>query len=400
MCGPGIPAVGGGGVGNVFLPVHPVAGGAAAIAAGGAAADVPLPRGLTVGGGGVGGLPNFTHQVATPAAGCPLLPLMVTEWELTVGGVVDGMLSPCDPFNGTFPLHYVSECRWESDPFSAIGTTAKYVMLATGSELRVFPDHSFGGTGRWGIVGLGAWDQENGGTLTKLSNFLAWCGGWPNTVTVVPVPTKPVLPVETYGAGVADVGGLAGVTSGGGGAGDAVTELDVVETGDLGPYTPGAASTEVQSGSGSQSAWSFPDNATTADDVYALVRGENGEYTDYLWLTDFGVDDLPDGQTVQGITVEIDRTIAASHNVYKDQTVRLIVGGVLAGDNKANTGDTWPTSEATATYGGESDDWGIDWESEDVTASDFGVAIAVSRSSTGNPHTAMVDVVRVTVHYG
>jgi hypothetical protein len=77
-----------------------------------------------------------------------------------------------------------------------------------------------------------------------------------------------------------------------------------------------------------------------------------------------------------------------------DHAVRLMKGGVIGGSNLAAAG-AWPTSDGYATYGGATQLWGLSWLPSDITASNFGAAIA-ARVQNG---TARVDHMRITVYY-
>ncbi|MBK9177422.1 MAG: hypothetical protein IPM46_14030 [Flavobacteriales bacterium] len=77
-----------------------------------------------------------------------------------------------------------------------------------------------------------------------------------------------------------------------------------------------------------------------------------------------------------------------------DHAVRLVKGGVIAGNNLASA-SAWPTSDAYATYGGATELWGQAWNLADVNASNFGAALA-ARVQNG---TARVDHMRITVFY-
>ena len=84
----------------------------------------------------------------------------------------------------------------------------------------------------------------------------------------------------------------------------------------------------------------------------------------------------------------------------KDSSVYLLKGGSVPGGetNKASA-STWPTSNGSTTYGSSSDLWGAAWVGSDVDASNFGVRIAATDSSTASSETANVDYVSVTVSY-
>ncbi|MBK6541575.1 MAG: T9SS type A sorting domain-containing protein [Flavobacteriales bacterium] len=75
-----------------------------------------------------------------------------------------------------------------------------------------------------------------------------------------------------------------------------------------------------------------------------------------------------------------------------DQLVHLLKAGSLVGNNLAS-GTPWPTSDATATYGGPTELWGQTWYLADINANNFGVAL----SALVQNGTARVDHVTITV---
>lgn len=74
--------------------------------------------------------------------------------------------------------------------------------------------------------------------------------------------------------------------------------------------------------------------------------------------------------------------------VLADLEVRLVVGGVPAGDNKAVPG-AWPTPDAYGAvppqvYGGAADSWGLTLTPEIVNAPNFGIAVRVQDTTDDN----------------
>lgn len=77
-----------------------------------------------------------------------------------------------------------------------------------------------------------------------------------------------------------------------------------------------------------------------------------------------------------------------------DQTVRLLKAGVITGNNYAQSGSAWTTTDTYTTYGGATDLWGTTWTETEVNASNFG---AVFSASVQNG-TARVDHMRITIY--
>lgn len=143
-----------------------------------------------------------------------------------------------------------------------------------------------------------------------------------------------------------------------------------------GPNNPGTLADDDAVGT---LTWSNPGNADANDASYATVSSEGigAEITHYLRATNFGFS-IPGAATIDGIVVEIDRNCSSdSSDNCEDSTVQLIQGGTIQGDNNADTGTPWPTSDAYASYGGLSDTWGLSWTAANINASNFGVALSV-----------------------
>jgi hypothetical protein len=76
-----------------------------------------------------------------------------------------------------------------------------------------------------------------------------------------------------------------------------------------------------------------------------------------------------------------------------DNEVRIVKAGTITGSNLASAA-AWSTADAYTTYGGPAVLWGTTWVLTDVTAANFGAAIA-SRSQNG---TMQVDHIRITIY--
>jgi len=108
---------------------------------------------------------------------------------------------------------------------------------------------------------------------------------------------------------------------------------------DTGATSPGTTADDATVGT---QAWSTTDNAKLSDNSYASVS----------WLC-------------TGVT---------------DTSVKLVVGGVIAGDSK-HAGTSLDTSDTYRVYGGASDTWGNVLTPTDINAIDFGVGFSVTGTS-------------------
>lgn len=146
-------------------------------------------------------------------------------------------------------------------------------------------------------------------------------------------------------------------------------------------------------------AWSNPGNIVSSNNVRATRNMDTGT-TNYLQGTNFGFS-IPDGATIDGIVVEWELGAAFSDDFgwAYDAQVRLVKGGSIVGDNKARPSSSkWPATDAYVSYGSSSDLWGTTWTPADISASNFGAAIAATGTELG-PEQATVDHVRITVYY-
>lgn len=139
--------------------------------------------------------------------------------------------------------------------------------------------------------------------------------------------------------------------------------------------------------------WTTASNAGVSDNAYATSGLLLGQLSRYLKATNFNFN-IPADATVRGITLSLEHstnTLNATH----DNSVRLVKGGTISGDDKASA-SLWPTTDATATYGSATDLWGLSWTPSDINSSDFGVVASAIADLAG---TAQIDHVQLTVDY-
>lgn len=167
-----------------------------------------------------------------------------------------------------------------------------------------------------------------------------------------------------------------------------------------GAVSCGTGTNEVISGSD----WINPGNITASDDsrsTAALTGSASLRFTQYLIASNFGFS-IPSGATIDGILVEIERSATTTSGSPRDLIVQLTDDAAstgLAGDNKADTATTWPTTDAYASYGGASDTWAFSPTDSIINASGFGVLIRAQKTSGETSTTVRVDHVRITVYY-
>ncbi len=144
-------------------------------------------------------------------------------------------------------------------------------------------------------------------------------------------------------------------------------------------------------------AWTSPGNITAGGAGAAFVTGMDvGATTHYLMGTGC-VLNVPSDATINGVEVAIKRRDTDGTEQLIDNAVKLVKGGVVSGNNKANTLTAWPASYAVRLYGGPTDLWGLALTAADVNAANFGAVLAVdSPTDFGTP---AVDEMQITVYF-
>lgn len=163
-----------------------------------------------------------------------------------------------------------------------------------------------------------------------------------------------------------------------------------------GPKGPATGANDAAIGT---TAWSSPGNITTEDAAGALNTGTSG--SNYLKGTNFGFTsgDIPSGATINGIQVEwkclVDST--AGGEDMRITSVKLVVGGSITGNDLQTNQQINVTSYTYFSYGGVSELWGLTPTQAQVTASDFGAVLQVTRN--GGIFSARCDFVQITITY-
>lgn len=119
-------------------------------------------------------------------------------------------------------------------------------------------------------------------------------------------------------------------------------------------------------------------------DPYVDDFDQPNDYTEYLFMTGLNAA-LPSGAVPSGFKLSLLRQAVTAggfpQSTIRDIEVRMIIGGAVAGNNKAKTSSNWPTGnvdgEDLAVYGSSSDLWGNTPTRAQVNDSaNFGFAIA------------------------
>lgn len=177
------------------------------------------------------------------------------------------------------------------------------------------------------------------------------------------------------------------------------SEIRKVEAASSGPNNPSTTGTEAGGGTID---WTSASNITSSDNNRATASLDKSIISYYLKGTNFNFS-IPSNARIDGIKVEIERSIAQAISNVKDNSVKIIKGGTISGDEKADTVTAWPISsgDAYATYGGTSVLWGLSWTAADINSSNFGAAIQAKNTVPSKPtiETAQVDHMRITITY-
>ena len=142
-------------------------------------------------------------------------------------------------------------------------------------------------------------------------------------------------------------------------------------------------------------AWVDLDNAIISNDTYASTTLAVSEVSNYLAVTGFGFS-IPADATIVGIAVDVEKNKDGSGDI-QDNAARLVKDSNI-GTIDRSSGDSWPTSDATSTYGGFEDLWGETWTADDINSANFGFAISAKETGTDFA-SAHIDQIRIKVYY-
>lgn len=164
----------------------------------------------------------------------------------------------------------------------------------------------------------------------------------------------------------------------------------------IGPIFPTSATGDGNSGG--NAVWASPENALTDNNVRAQASGTIEAFTANLDVYGFtNLANIPSTATINGIVVEVDRSVSSGSGVEDYQAI-LINAGAGISASRPNSG-AWPVGDAVATYGTPTnrvDYWGGNFTATDIASPTFGFRLVASFTS---PVDIMVDYVKMTVYY-
>ena len=144
------------------------------------------------------------------------------------------------------------------------------------------------------------------------------------------------------------------------------------------------------------SPWSNPTNIYTSNNVYASNNLDGDEVSYWLRATNFGFT-IPDGATIDGIVVEIERRCNEEYGA--DYSMKIVKTGTEQGTEHASLTE-WPLVDTYKSYGSSSDKWGLTWTVNQINSHLFGASIsAIYEDDPEFRATFYVDHIRITVYY-
>jgi hypothetical protein len=136
----------------------------------------------------------------------------------------------------------------------------------------------------------------------------------------------------------------------------------------------------------------------------SLLQLFGDEQTDYMQVKGFGFN-IPVGASICGIQATVVRSASNVDLLFhtsnvKDIDVRVMKNGTPTGTSEAHTSTEWPASDGNATYGGNSDTWGVSWSPADINNSNFGFSISAKIHGTVSLFpAARINYISMTVSY-
>ena len=156
----------------------------------------------------------------------------------------------------------------------------------------------------------------------------------------------------------------------------------------------------VDDGSGGQ-AWVNPDRITADDGSNSTTNMASASTTQWLVSSSHDFSSIPDGATINGITVRIQRWKQSDNFAFVDNIVQLTKNGTsVVGGNKASATPWTTTANENIDYGGSADLWGTTWTAAEVKASTFGLVLKGDKTSGGGGSSnTRVDAIWIGIDY-
>ncbi|MBI5889668.1 MAG: DUF11 domain-containing protein [Nitrosomonadales bacterium] len=139
-------------------------------------------------------------------------------------------------------------------------------------------------------------------------------------------------------------------------------------------------------------------DADVSDNTYATTTLGDNQQSHYLECTGYGFA-IPAGATINGITVNVERSATGANSPIRDLAMRIVRAGAIGATDRS-TATTWPITDTVEAHGGAADLWGLGWTAADINSANFGAALAAYKNGTnGGTFTVNVDHMPITVNY-
>jgi len=156
-------------------------------------------------------------------------------------------------------------------------------------------------------------------------------------------------------------------------------------------YGPNFPSTMADGANGNV-AWTNPGNVGSINTTYATVSLLFGQFSNDLNTSGYGFA-IPSNETVVGVICQVIKK--RSTTGPSDTAVKLYKAGFSYGNNNSAQGAAYTSTDATSTYGSQTDLWGLTLSPADVNASGFGFEYTATCSGSA---TASLDAMFITVY--
>lgn len=147
--------------------------------------------------------------------------------------------------------------------------------------------------------------------------------------------------------------------------------------------------------------WTNATRAYDSNNLYASAPtqfGLGGDMTAYLRAVSPSAISIPAGATIDGIrfTCEGKYTASAEGEAGRDNEVYIIQGGTRSTAVNRADSNNWSASDASKTWGGAADLWGLTWADTDF-GSGFGLDISLKCVPTLSESSGQFDIDHIFV---
>lgn len=154
-------------------------------------------------------------------------------------------------------------------------------------------------------------------------------------------------------------------------------------------------------GDGGGAVWVNPTNVYSSNNAYSTITAARRMIADseilYTTHLDF---DIPEGATINGIMVEVERKYAGVGGSVTDNLIQLTKDGTTGIGYPDDLVGPWSTVEHYEPMGSDTDLWGNTWTPAEINDENFGFIYSISVSAGASAScTAYIDHIRITIDY-